>query len=44
MFEDCERFLKTIEDLKPYMVGFNENDTMKDKKYPLDCTIGGGIC
>ena len=41
--EDRERFLKTMEELKPYMVDFNEDGTMKDKEYPLDCAVGGGI-
>lgn len=41
--EDRERFLKTMEELKPYMVEFNEDGTMKDKEYPLDCAVGGGI-
>ena len=41
--EDCERFLKTMEEPKPYMVEFNEDGTMKDKEYPLDCAIGEGI-
>lgn len=32
-----------MEELKPYMVEFNEDGTMKDKEYPLDCAVGGGI-
>ena len=40
MVEDHERFLKTIEELKPYMVEFNKNGIMKDKEYPLDCAVG----
>ena len=39
--EDCANFLKTIEELKPYMVEFYENGTMKPKVYPSDCAVGG---
>ena len=39
--EDCKRFLNKMEDLKPYLVEFNEDDTMKDKTYPPDCAIEG---
>lgn len=39
--EDCERFLKKMEELRLYLVEFNENGAMKDKTYPLDCAIGG---
>lgn len=28
-----------IEELKPYIVKFNKNVTIKPKIYPLDCTI-----
>lgn len=41
--EDCERFLKTMEELKPYMVEFNEDSIMKDKKYSLNCVVDGRI-
>ena len=40
MIEDCKRFLNKIEDLKPYLVEFNEDDTMNDKTYPPDYTVG----
>ena len=39
--EDCQRFLKIMEDLKPYMVEFEANGTMKPKVYPEDCVVGG---
>lgn len=39
--EDRNNFLSRMEDLKPYMVEFKENGTMKEKKYPLDCAVGG---
>ena len=32
-----------MEELKFYMVEFNEDDTMKDKEYPLDCAVSGEI-
>ena len=41
LVEDCKRFLNKMENLKPYLVEFNEDGTMKDKTYPLDCAIGG---
>ena len=44
MIEDCKRFLNKMEELKPYLVKFNENGTMKDKMYPPDCAVGGGDC
>ena len=40
---DYERFLKTTEELKPYMVKFNEDGIMKDKKYSYNCVVDGGI-
>ena len=42
--KDCKNFLKKMEVLKPYMVTFEENGTMKPKIYPLDCAIGGDNC
>lgn len=30
-----------MEELKPYMVGFEEDGAMKDKIYPPDCVVGG---
>lgn len=41
--EDCERFLKVMEELKPYMIEFNKDGIMKDKEYSLNCAVGGGI-
>lgn len=43
VIEDCERFLKTMEKLKPYMVEFNEDGIMKHKKYSLNYVVGGEI-
>lgn len=39
--EDRKNFLKKMEELKPYMVTFEENGTMKPKIYPPDCAVGG---
>lgn len=39
--EDRIRFLNKMEELKPYLVEFDENGTMKDKTYPPDCAVGG---
>ena len=44
VIEDCKRFLKKIEDLKPYLVEFNENGTMRDKTYPPDYAVGDEDC
>lgn len=38
--QDQESFLKKIEELKSYMVEFEKDRTMKEKIYPLDCTVG----
>ena len=43
MVENRERCLKKMEELKPYMVEFNEDGTMKDKEYPFDCAVGGEV-
>ena len=39
--EDRERFLKTMKELEPYLVEFEEDGTMKAKNYPSDCKGGG---
>ena len=39
--EDRNRFLTQIEELKPYMVEFDEDGAMKAKDYPVDCAVGG---
>ncbi len=41
IIEDCKNFLTKIEELKPYMVEFEEDNTIKSKAYPSDCAIGG---
>lgn len=39
--EDCANFLKVIKDLKPYMVEFDQDGTMKLKIYLNDCIVEG---
>lgn len=39
--EDRANFLKVMEDLKPDMVEFEEDGTMKAKVYPDDCVVEG---
>lgn len=39
--EDRKNFLGRMEELKPYMVEFEENGAMKDKIYPPDCAVHG---
>lgn len=34
-------FLIKMEELKPYMVEFDKDGTMKPKTYPLDCVVKG---
>lgn len=41
VIEDCKRFLEKMEELKPYLVEFNEDGTMKEKDYPANCAVGG---
>ena len=42
--EDQNCFLTKIEELKLYMVEFNEDDAMKAKDYPVDCAVKGEKC
>ena len=39
--EDRAKFLKVMKGLKPYMVEFEEDGTMKAKVYPDDCAVEG---
>lgn len=39
--EDCKEFIRKIEELKPYMIEFEENNVMKDKIYQSDCIVRG---
>ena len=36
---DRKNFLRKMEELKPYMVEFEENSAMKDKIYPSDYAV-----
>lgn len=40
MVKNQQKFLKTIKNLSPYIVDFNADGSMKEKKYPPDCVIG----
>lgn len=33
-----------MEELKPYMVEFNQDGVIKPKVYPFDCVVGGENC
>ena len=37
--KDCSNFLKKIKELKPYIVEFNKDGTIKPKAYPPDCVV-----
>lgn len=39
--EDCIKFFKKMQELKPYMVEFNQNCTMKPKVYSPNYVIEG---
>lgn len=39
--EDCANFLKRIEELKPYIVEYNQDRVIKPKMYPSNCAVGG---
>lgn len=40
MVENRKQFLKIMKGLKPYLVEFEEDDTMKAKNYFFDYKIG----
>lgn len=37
--EDRANFLKKMEELKPFLVEFSEDGTMKSKIYAFDCVV-----
>lgn len=39
LIEDIKKFLNKIKNLKPYLIEFNKNDTIKDRIYVLNCII-----
>ena len=39
MVEDREQFLKTMKELEPYMIEFEEEGTMRAKNNPLNCEV-----
>lgn len=44
MVEYCHQFLRGIEAIKPYLVKFEEDDSIKSKIYPKDYAISGFNC
>lgn len=43
MVENCQKFLKIIKDLEPYLVEFEEDKSMKTKNYLDDCIVAVNI-
>ncbi len=39
VIEDCKVFLNKMEELKPYIIEFDEDSAIKPKVYPLDYTV-----
>lgn len=39
--ENRANFLKKMGELKPFLVEFHEDGTMKSKIYPSNCVVGG---
>ena len=39
LVKDCAKFLNLMKDIKPYLVEFNEDDTIKDKVYCPDYVV-----
>lgn len=39
VIEDRASFLKRMEELKPFIVEFNQDGVMKPKIYPFDCAV-----
>lgn len=39
MIKDCANFLKKIEKLKPFLIEFNEDSTMRSKMYFSNCIV-----
>ena len=44
MVENCQKILKIMKGLKPYLVEFEEDGSMKTKNYQDDCAVGDNIC
>ena len=40
IIEDRKKFFEKMEELKPYLVEFNEDGTIKEKNYLANCTVG----
>ena len=41
VMEDCKNFLQKMEELKPYIVEFEENGAIKPKIYLSNCAVRG---
>lgn len=41
IIKNHKKYLKKIKELKLYLVKFNENNTIKEKNYLANCTVGG---
>lgn len=44
VIKDRKRFLKKMEELKPYLVEFNKDSTMKEKNYSANCAVDSCDC
>lgn len=44
MFKDCQKSLRIIKDLEPYLMGFEKDGSTKAKNYLNDYTIDNNIC
>lgn len=44
IIEDCEQFLIKMKKIKPYIIEFKKDDTIKMKDYFLDCIVEGKNC
>lgn len=42
--QDRRVFLQRMNELRPYIVEFEEDGRMKDKTYPSDCAVSGANC
>lgn len=44
MIEDYKKFLSRIKDLKPYLIEFNKDGSIKIKEYPNNYAMERDIC
>lgn len=43
VIKDCQKFLKIIKTLKPYLIKFKNNKFIKTRNYSNNCAVGGNI-